>query len=64
MTREATMRALLTFVLMGLWITPAWAKTLRVPKGSIEPTQVHEELLAQFPQWQGTQKPNGIPGTG
>ncbi len=41
------------------WTPAAWAKTIKLPKGSTNVGQLHDELLARFPQWQGTPQTNG-----
>ena len=57
--QEIPLRLLVLSALL-LGVSPsAWAKTLRVPKGSKDPGQLHEELLARFPQWRGEPKPDG-----
>ena len=54
------MRQLLLLVmLMGLALPGAWAKTLTIPKGSIQVNQLHEELLSAFPAWRGTPQADG-----
>lgn len=53
------MRRLLALALVGLWAPTAWAKVTKVPKGAIEVNQLHDELLATFPDWRGTQRPDG-----
>ena len=42
-----------------VWPSPVWAKTLRVPKGTIQVNQLHDELLTRFPEWRGTRQPDG-----
>jgi len=54
------MRTALLVMICCLWMTVAWAKTVKIPKGSIDPNQLHDELLARFPAWHGTQRPDGI----
>ena len=46
-------------VLVCVSATNAWAKTVKVPKGSIHVNQLHEELLGVFPTWRGTPQPDG-----
>ena len=53
------MRGLLVAVIICAWLTPAWAKPVKIPKGSIDPNQLHEELLAARPDWRGTEQPDG-----
>lgn len=54
------MRALIWVVIAsGIGSTTAWAKSKDVPRGTIEVGQLHEELLARFPQWQGTKRADG-----
>ena len=42
------------------WAATAWAKTLTIPASGIQVAQLHEELLARFPQWRGLQRADGI----
>lgn len=53
------MRHVLVVMLVCALATPAWAKTVKISKGTINATQLHEELLARFPQWRGTPQPDG-----
>jgi len=53
------MRTLLVLLIICSWATVAWAKTVKVSKGSKNANQLHDELLARFPEWRGTQKPDG-----
>ena len=53
------MRVVLIVLLGCIWMPVAWAKTMAVPKGTINVNQLHDELLARFPVWQGTQQPDG-----
>lgn len=53
------MRILLVALLLASWPSPAWAKTIKISKGSINVNQLHDELLAQFPTWKGTPRPQG-----
>lgn len=55
------MRTILILLLACGGMAPAaWAKTLRLPKGSIEADQLQDELVARFPAWRGTQRPDGV----
>lgn len=53
------MRILLMVIVLGLSSPAAWAKTLKIPKGTIQVNQLHDELLAAFPAWRGTSQPDG-----
>ena len=53
------MRTLLVLMLVWSWTTAAWAKTVKIPKGTSDVNQLHDELLAQFPAWRGTPQPDG-----
>lgn len=53
------MRILLALVIACSWMAPAWAKTLKIPKRSINATQLHDDLLDRFPEWRGREQPNG-----
>lgn len=53
------MRSFLVFVIVCSWLTPAWAKTVKIPKDAANVNQLHDELLNQFPAWRGTQLPDG-----
>lgn len=53
------MRTALMVMICCLWMTVAWAKTVKIPTGSIDPNQLHEELLAARPEWRGTERPDG-----
>jgi len=57
--KEDTMRILLVLILSCLWVGEASAKVLKIPKGSMDVNQLHDELLAKFPAWRGTQLPDG-----
>jgi len=50
---------LLVVMILGLGSPAAWAKTLKVAKGSMQVNQLHEELLVRFPAWRGTLQPDG-----
>ena len=50
---------LLVLLLLCPWSTAAWAKTIKVPKGMVSVSQLHDELLTKFPAWRGTPQPNG-----
>ena len=55
------MRTVLILLLAcGGMAQAAWAKTLRIPKGSMEAAQLQNEFLVRFPEWRGTQRPDGI----
>lgn len=55
------MRTILILLLACGGMAPAaWAKTLRLPKGSIEADQLRDELVVRFPAWRGTQRPDGV----
>jgi hypothetical protein len=54
-----TMRVLVLFMLLCSWSTAAWAKTVKVPKGTIDVNQLHDELLQRFPAWKGTSQADG-----
>ena len=53
------MRILLIVLVLGLGCPAAWAKTIKVTKGSMQVNQLHEELLAAFPAWRGTAQLDG-----
>lgn len=53
------MRIVLLLIMFCVWAAPVSAKTLKVPKGSIDVNQLHEELLDRFPAWHGTRQPDG-----
>ena len=53
------MRSVLVLILVCAWATPAWAKTMKIPKGTINVSQLQEELLVRFPQWRGAPQPDG-----
>jgi len=57
--KEETMRVLVLFLVLSSWTSAAWAKTLKVPKGTTNVNQLHDELLNQFPAWRGAQQPDG-----
>lgn len=46
-------------ILLG-FCASAEAKTIRVPRAVVQPGQLHEELLARFPEWRGTPVADGI----
>ena len=50
---------LLVLLLLCLGSTAAWAKTIKIPKGTVSVSQLHDELLTKFPAWRGTPQPNG-----
>ncbi len=53
------MRTILFLTLVWAWTSIAWAKTVKIPKGSIEVNQLHDELLARFQEWRGTKQADG-----
>lgn len=53
------MRTLLVLMLVVMVVPAAWAKTITIPKGPISVSQLHDELLQQFPRWKGTQQADG-----
>ncbi len=53
------MRILLALMLVLMVAPAAWAKTIHLPKGTINVNQLHDELLAKFPAWRGTQQSDG-----
>jgi hypothetical protein len=46
-------------LLICSWAPGAWAKTIKIPKGSINVNQLHDELLERFSTWRGTQQADG-----
>ena len=50
---------LLVLLLLCPWSTSAWAKTIKIPKGTVSVNQLHDELLTKVPAWRGTPQPNG-----
>lgn len=47
-------------VLLWCWCLPCEAKTITVPKTGKNENQLHEELLAAFPQWAPLAQPDGF----
>ena len=53
------MRALVLLMVFCVGTSVAWAKTITVPKRSMDVNQLHDELLQRFPQWRGTPQADG-----
>lgn len=53
------MRVLLTMILACSWASVAWAKTLRIPRGTIRANRLHDKLLVRVPEWRGSLQPDG-----
>ncbi len=53
------MKKIVVLSLVLLTASPVFAKEIIVPKGNKNPSQLHQEILSQFPQWAGTLTPQG-----